>query len=85
MTEKEKMRDKLTPATALLAAAGVLGALLIVIAAGFLTPAETGGVTAIATPRSCDWLLLDGAQYVVCSDGSQWEVSPLATAPPTQP
>lgn len=35
------------------------------------------GLEAIATPVGCDLLELDGKQYAVCEDGSQWSIQEL--------
>jgi hypothetical protein len=36
-----------------------------------------GGLEAIATPVGCDLLEIDGRQYAVCEDGSQWSIEEL--------
>jgi hypothetical protein len=36
-----------------------------------------GGLEAIATPVGCDLLEIDGKQYAVCEDGSQWSIQEL--------
>ena len=59
---------------------GIVGLTLIIGTLFSRQPQQVkaqGGLEAIATPVGCDLLEIDGRQYAVCEDGSQWSIQEL--------
>ena len=68
-----------------MAAIGVVGVLLVggLSAVIFGPPVDKevqaqGGLDAIVTPMACDHFTINGVQYSVCEDGSQWALEAIS-------
>lgn len=68
---------------------GVIGVILVgligAVIAGPPVDREVkaqGGLNAIATPVGCDLVELQGTQYAVCEDGTQWVLQEIESPLP---